>query len=369
MTPTPNTIGDELTPLAAEGAAAPLELNEHTQSFNELLSAVRTINDNVHCDDPTRSNELNYLVNAINNVEIFIHGTNTPLHALLSNADAQKNARILRAIEAGFFSQQGEVEYLTDAAATALATKSSDSGIYLNNLKTLTDRQADILSQYRGTALGFCDLRQLTDHQAKALASFGGNQLKLTGLATITSEQVASIATFSGEELQLSMCFGDLDDEEFAALMKFRGRELSVNIRELTDAKAQSLTKLDASTLILNRLEILSDAHVDCVACGRTSLCLWSLHRVTQHQMEVFAEISGTLSLGITKLTNAQAIALSQFKGKKLNLPKLLDINKHQAKILAPLVGKVEFDITPSIMQQLKKASLRLKDRPSKTQE
>jgi len=72
---------------------------------------------------------------------------------------------------------------LTDAEAETLVQLAPLSCLFLSDLVSLTDRQAEILGSYKGFRLFLDGLNELTDDQAENLAAYEGNlYLKNEGL-------------------------------------------------------------------------------------------------------------------------------------------------------------------------------------------
>src|SRR6056297_1199763 len=116
----------------------------------------------------------------------------------------ERDKEIWEEIKKGNFDNIEELTTLSDEVAKILS-KSDLENLYLNGLQKLTDQQAKHLAGFEGTGLVLMGLQELTDQQAKHLAAFKGKDLWLKGFQELTTDQQAKhLAGFEGTRLILN---------------------------------------------------------------------------------------------------------------------------------------------------------------------
>ena len=124
----------------------------------------------------------------------------------------------------------------SDEDAEFLSRRFSQELYVVGDLKTITDRQAEILSKIKSIRLN--GLNSLTDAQAESLGKVDG--LYLDGLTTINDQQAESLSQV--KILNLSG-LTSITDKQVKSLSNVRTLNLN-RLKSITDAQAEELSKV-----------------------------------------------------------------------------------------------------------------------------
>ena len=124
----------------------------------------------------------------------------------------------------------------SDEDAEFLSRRFSQELYVVGDLKTITDRQAEILSKIKSIRLN--GLTSLTDAQAESLGKVDG--LYLDGLTTINDQQAESLSQV--KVLNLSG-LTSITAEQVKSLSNVRTLNLN-RLKSITDAQAEELSKV-----------------------------------------------------------------------------------------------------------------------------
>ncbi|MFA6338783.1 MAG: hypothetical protein WCW87_01870 [Candidatus Paceibacterota bacterium] len=91
-----------------------------------------------------------------------------PNNELENTSDVEKNNKIWEEIKRKNFSRVDELTLISDEIIEILLKQPKENGIFLSNLKSITDRQAERLSKYEGSV--YLENLDVTDQQAEFLS-------------------------------------------------------------------------------------------------------------------------------------------------------------------------------------------------------
>lgn len=143
-----------------------------------------------------------------------------------------------------------------------LRKKPTGRALWLNGLKTIETKEAEILGEFEGDTIMLNGLTSLDVETARALAKFEGKQIFLNGIKSITVEVAKELANSRAGGLMLGG-IKEIGEKEAANLTKFRGNMLSLSgleevefgaARELRDFERRGGT-LDVSRYIRKIME------------------------------------------------------------------------------------------------------------------
>jgi len=232
-----------------------------------------------------------------------------------------------------------------------------EEGELLNNLKLITDEQAEIILALYKTKLVFGPafnpiglplngLSSITNHQAETLGKVRTPKdeflctLYLNGLTSINGEQAKGLG--NAESLQLN------------------------GLTSITDQQAESLSKVEY--LYLNGLTSITDEQAESLNSGegletnidqnnRYFIELNGLTSISNQQAENLSKIGSLVLNGLTSITDEQAESLG--KTESLELRGLTSITDEQAKSLSKIpLGLVISDACYDLVSKYMKFGL-----------
>ena len=220
-----------------------------------------------------------------------------------------------------------------------------EHGKLLNNLKLITDQQAEIIvdayqtkhvhwdANFNPLGLPLNGLGSITNNQAETLGKVRYQPQKdefctlyLNGLKSINEEQAKGLS--KAENLELNG-LTSITDQQAKSLSRVEGYLHLNGLTSITDQQAESLSKV--GTLSLNGLISITDEQAESLSKAE-DLDLNGLSSITDQQAESLSKV-GTLSLnGLTSITDAQAESLSKVEYVWISedLQPLIDKYKNQ---------------------------------------
>lgn len=205
---------------------------------------------------------------------------------------------------------------LTDEEIRQLVKFSNtDGSAYLElNITTITDRQAELLSEVKYDYVILDWLTTITDKQAEQFGKI--KEFALRWLRRITNKQAKELWKATGI-IDLSWLEG-ITEEQAKELSKATGI-LSLDwLTKITDEQARYLGKVD--DLSLNWLTTMTDEQAKLLSYKKSKykrLSLNWLTSITDKQAEIFSEIYGLQVFWLKEITEKQA----------KNLKKITELN------------------------------------------
>lgn len=217
---------------------------------------------------------------------------------------------------------------------TANLLAQCDVEILLPNLKSISDKAAQALSEHRGMlTLG---LDSLSEAAAEELAKhIGGLSL---GLASLP-DSVAEILSRHKDELSLNNVT-DLSASAANHLAKHEGSLELNGLAELSDTTADALAK-HAGDVSLDGLTQISDRLADTLSTIDGDIYLNSVIELSDSAAESLSKHKGFLSMdGLTTLSDSAATSLSKHQGN-LDLSRLHELSDAAIESLSQLSGEL----------------------------
>jgi hypothetical protein len=185
------------------------------------------------------------------------------LISLLEPSHDADQIKILLEIERGEFRRYTQVEFLTDGAAKKLAEWTGTQNLLLDQLKELTDEQAELLAAFKGNSLSLGGLTTITQSQAISLATFQGRYLRLNGLETIRDPELEAL--MYSPCVNVSIGVPEFTDKQIGILGKFRGNVIALpRLKEISGPQALIFS------LIAPHIDCPSESYLKIVQAGST---------------------------------------------------------------------------------------------------
>ena len=224
---------------------------------------------------------------------------------------------------------------------------SEQEGKLLNNLKLITDQQAEII-------VGIYETNFVT---GPALDPIG---LPLNGLSSITNHQAETLGKVRYHPPKaMYYCtlylngLTSINEEQAKGLSKAESLELN-GLTSITDKQAKSLGRVE--DLYLNGLTSISDQQAESLS-NRSFLELNGLASISNQQAENLSKIGSLVLNGLTSITDQQAESLG--KAGSLELKGLTSITDTQAKSLRKIpLGLVISDACYDVVSRYMKVGL-----------
>ena len=189
--------------------------------------------------------------------------------------------------------------------------------LYLPELTSLTEVDAEKYAQFDGRFLSLNGLTKVTEEALGVLEAFQGSTLILSGLSQLETPIAESLANQNVFELYLNGVT-TLDSEAAEALADFGGGYLSLGLKSVDADIATALSTFDGEVLSLNYLASLDATTAQILSQYKGGmLTLNALGEIDAPTAQALAGFSGdTLTLrGLQGITPEAAEALATFKG------------------------------------------------------
>ena len=252
---------------------------ELQQNSADLKKEVNDVLIQIKEDELNRFN----FYNTLNNEETVTKTKETITEGYISDAELEK------IVAEGW--DLSDIEQITDRQAIYLSSLEWD--LFLNWLKSLSDKQVEILSKHKGW-LSLGGLEQITDRQAIYLLSHEW-ELSLDGLKS-------------------------LSDKQAWILSKHKGWLSLGGLEQITDRQAIHLSSHEWN-LSLDGLKSLSDKQAGILSKHKRYLSLGGLEKLSDKQALYLARTKWALLLDwLKELSKKQAVFLSSHTGAALSL-------------------------------------------------
>ena len=225
-----NTLNDDLEPEASpKGTPVPLEQSAQLQT---MLTAFGKLHDAIMHDTPVTVDNMETMDAHLRDQKFVISGQTFTAEELSNIPGGKRTLEIWEEIKQGSDKHTHELTLLTNEAAEQLINNiNPEDSLFLQNLRTITDHQMEILTKGRVFYIDLSRLTQLSDAQAESLVKWRGKFLYLNGLTELSDVQAAAFGKWRGQYLLLN------------------------NLTSLSDAQARSLARFKGEITCLERLK------------------------------------------------------------------------------------------------------------------
>ncbi len=237
----------------------------------------------------------------------------------------EENKEIWEEVKNENYKHITELTYITNEIAECLL--GNTDWLLLHKLTFLSDKQAEILSKYRGEYVSLPELASLSDMAIRHLSTLEGEKELILGLTSLTDDASEYLSKYCGKRLDLR------------------------NVAMISDTAAKNLAKFKGR-LGLSGLKSISDSVAECLGEHEGELDLRNVAIISDEGIKKLSKHKGNLGLGLTSLSDEAAEALSKVDAGNLHLSSLTSISDAAIEHLSHFKGLLGLDKLKSITDE-----------------